>query len=234
MRQKSLFVIIVLLLVSAKSYAEQQIIRLNTAFVPPIRVIFEETMKEAFKRNGLDVTFTALPAEISIQQANDGTDDGDGPRIAGLTQKYPNLIQVPEKIIDVEFSAFSKNTAFEPNGWESLKPYRVGTVIGWKILEDNIIGTGKLEKVNNIEMLFKFLDASRIDIAVIGKLDGLAAIKSQGLKDIHILQPPLAVREMFLYLNKKHKDIVPQIASALKSLKDDGTYQKIVNQTLGK
>lgn len=175
-----------------------------------------------------------LRSERSIQQANDGTDDGDGPRIAGLTQKYPNLIQVPEKIIDVEFSAFSKNTAFEPNGWESLKPYRVGIVIGWKILEDNIVGTKQLEKVNSVETLFKFLDSNRIDIAVIGKLDGLAAIKSQELKDIRVFQPPLAVREMFLYLNKKHKDIVPQIASALKSVKDDGTYHKIVNQTLGK
>ncbi len=234
MRQKSLFVMIILLLVSAKSYAEQKTFRLNTAFVPPISVIFEETMKEAFKRNGLNVTFTTLPAEISIQQANNGIDDGDGPRIAGLTQKYPNLIQVPEKLIDVEFSAFSKNTAFEPNGWESLKPYRVGIVIGWKILEDNIVGTKQLEKVNSVETLFKFLDSNRIDIAVIGKLDGLSAIKSQGLKDIQVLQPSLAVREMFLYLNKKHKDMVPQISSALKSVKEDGTYQKIVNQTLGK
>ena len=57
MRQKSLFVMTVLLLVSAKSYAEQQTLRLNTAFVPPIRVIFEETIKEVFKRSGLNVTF---------------------------------------------------------------------------------------------------------------------------------------------------------------------------------
>ena len=32
-----------------------------------------------------------------------------------------------------------------------------------------------------------------------------------------------------MYLNKKHEALVPKLAAALKSMKDDGTYQKLFN-----
>jgi polar amino acid transport system substrate-binding protein len=33
---------------------------------------------------------------------------------------------------------------------------------------------------------------------------------------------------MYLYLNKKHEALVPQIAQALREMKADGTYNKIM------
>ena len=37
---------------------------------------------------------------------------------------------------------------------------------------------------------------------------------------------------MYIYMNKKHKDLVPKITQALEAMKQDGTYQKIKYQTL--
>jgi polar amino acid transport system substrate-binding protein len=232
MKRKTLLCLALLTLCLPTSllFAQEKEIKLNTAFVPPVRTIFESLMKEAFKRNDLVVVVQAPPAERALQQANDGTDDGDGPRIAGLSAKYPNLIQVSEKVIDTEFVAFTRSVKFEPNGWESVKPYRVGIVTGWKILEDNLAGAKSLEKVANAETLFKLLANDRIDVAVIGKLDGMSAIKQLDLKDITALSPPLAVKEMYLYLNKKHEALASRIDASLKEMKADGTYQKIFDQ----
>ena len=49
----------------------------------------------------------------------------------------------------------------------------------------------------------------------------------------HLIQPPLAQREMFMYLHKKHKALVNKAAQALSSMKRDGSYQRIFDQTLG-
>lgn len=224
------FVIFTLCLPSTLLFAQENPIRLNTAFAPPVRTIFESVMKEAFKRNGLDVVVQAPPAERALQQANDGADDGDGPRIEGLSAKYPNLVMVPEKVIDTEFVAFTKSAKFEPTNWDSVKPYRVGVVTGWKILETNLAGSKSLEKVADAEALFRLLANDRIDVAVIGKLDGMSAIKKMNLTGITALSPPLVVKPMYLYLNKKHEDLVPKIDSALKQMKSDGTFKKIFDE----
>ncbi len=54
-------------------------------------------------------------------------------------------------------------------------------------------------------------------------------IKQLGLQSVRALEPPLAQREMFLYLNKRHKTILPILAGALKDMKKDGTYNRIKN-----
>jgi len=51
------------------------------------------------------------------------------------------------------------------------------------------------------------------------------------LEDIYHLEPPLASREMYLYLNKKHEHLVEKVAEALRSMKEDGRYDQIVKET---
>ena len=58
-------------------------------------------------------------------------------------------------------------------------------------------------------------------------------IERLGLQSIRVLEPPLATREMFLYLNKKHLPLIPALTKQLRSMKDDGTYDRIFEKTLG-
>ncbi len=225
--------IFAVLLLPGIVFAQQETLVLNTAFTWPVGKIFEEVMKEAFQRNGLDVVVQAPTAERGLQHANRGIDDGDGPRIAGLSRLYPNLIQVPEKIVDVEFTAFSKKDIPVTNSWDSLDDYRVGILIGWKILEENL-ASASLRKVKDAETLFRLLNDGRIDVAVINRVDGQAVIRQMNMDGIKALQPPLDVKEMFLYLHRKHEDLVPKIDRTLKEMKADGTYQKIVDSVLNR
>jgi len=77
------------------------------------------------------------------------------------------------------------------------------------------------------------MDLNRIDVALYERYAGQYLLQTQKLKNIHECVPPLAVKSMYFYLNKKHQDQVSPIALALKSIKEDGTYQNIFDGTIG-
>ena len=53
----------------------------------------------------------------------------------------------------------------------------------------------------------------------------------RGAHNIFHLEPPLASRKMYLYVHKGHAELVPEIANALQSMKDDGSYERIVSDS---
>lgn len=218
------------------SFARDRIV-LNTSAEPPLTNaeetgILDLVYREAFSRIGYEVTISRIPAERAMTNVNKGIDDGKYIKIAGLSRLYPNTIQVSEKCIDYEFVIFTKKADFKPTDYDSLKPYNVAFINGWKILEKNVVGTASLTKVENAELLFKLLEKDRTDIIIYSRLEGYALVKDMGLKEIKVLEPPLIVRAMFLYMHKKHEVLVPKVAEALRDMKKDGTYTRLYNQAL--
>ncbi len=187
---------------------------------------------EAFNRIGLTVSLSKKPAERSLYNANKGVDDGDYIRVAGLEKIYPNLIRVPSKLFDMEFVAFAKNKTVKVDGWASLKPYHVGILRGWKILEMNVKEAKSRSELDSIESMFKMVDLGRLDIALYSRYLGRGVLENMGYSGIRDLNPPFAVEEMFLYLNNKHAKLVPELAKVLETMKHDGTIQGIFDQTL--
>ncbi len=187
---------------------------------------------EVFRRAGLDIKLEKFPPERGLIQANAGQLDGDLTRIAGLNKTYPNLIQVPEKLMDWYFVAFARNTKLSNANWDTLKPLLVGHVKGWKIFEKNLAKESNVTVVNDEEQLFNMLDKNRIDVALYEQRLGLVLIKKMDIKNIHVVEPALAKKEMFIYLNKRHADKIPAIVTALRNIKADGTYSRICHEKL--
>ncbi len=167
-----------------------------------------------------------------MTNVNNGIDDGKYIKIAGLSMLYPDTIQIPENCIDYEFVIFTKSADFKPTDYDSLKPYNVAFINGWKILEKNVLETASLTKVENAELLFKLLEKDRADIIIYARLEGYALIKALGLKGIRVLEPPLIIKEMYLYMHKSHKALVPKVTEVLREMKKDGTYTRLYNQAL--
>jgi polar amino acid transport system substrate-binding protein len=188
-------------------------------------------IKQAFKRIDIDVDISQLPAERSISNANLGIVDGDFVRISGLSRIYPNLVEVPEMILHYEFMAFTRQYPLESVSWQDLKPYHVGIVRGWKILETNLDDVRRLQTVKNQDLLFTLLDKNRIDFVVYARHEGSWAINRLGFRGIEILEPPLITREMFLYLNNRHRSLVPKIVTALREMKKDGSFARIFRES---
>ena len=100
---------------------------------------------------------------------------------------------------------------------------------GWKILERTITGTPALLKLEDGRQLFSMLDKGRIDVAVIEKRQGLQLIHGMGLRGIETQQPAFLEGDWYIYLNKKHAALAPLLAAELRKMKQDGSYQRILD-----
>ena len=173
--------------------------------------------------------------ERALLNANAGIEDGLTPRISGLEKNYPNLVRVPEKVMDVSFVAFAgppklTNAKLLNANWESLAAVSVGYLQGYKIFEKNLKPGTQITIVDTAEQLFTMLDKNRIDVALYERWQGLALAKKMGIAGIRVVESALAEREMFVYLNKRHADKIPAISAALRALKADGFYSRICRE----
>lgn len=191
---------------------------------------------EAFRRAGYRIEILKLPAARALEDLNNGFTDGDLLRVEEICRAYPNIIIVPEKIMDFDFVAISsEDMEFSPNGWGSLLPYELGIVSGWKILERKVKSNESVTKVEDTEQLIRILVNDRIDIAISERWQVKNVIKNYGEnKKITVHETPIKRNSMYIVLNIKHKLLVPKIALAIKSMKKDGTFDEIYNETLGK
>ena len=130
--------------------------------------------------------------------------DGDFFRVSEISISYPNLLMVPEPLYEMEFVAFSKMENLTlPNNWDSLSDYNTGYVIGWKIIEENIGGVHGNSAVGNQEVLFKLLDANRIEVAIYSRYFGRQLVSKFALKNIYTTHQPLEVKPMYSVLHEK-------------------------------
>jgi len=215
--------------------ASRERLYINTAFGLPVAGpdgFFNHLMEYLVAPLGYDVTIQAPPAERALLLADSGVDDGDGPRIPGLTRQYPNLIRVPEPVMEVEFVAFTKRLVFDTHDWASLTPYSVAMVTGWKILERNIRTHEELLRVKHPEGLFRLLNDGRTEVAVIDRFSGHAMARTVGLEHYNVLSPPLATTPMYLYLHEKHTRLVPRVAARLRDAKAKGIYGRLKREKL--
>lgn len=228
----------IMFLFSAGVSGADNTIILNTSNEPPnstdnLSGIGDRVVKEAFRRIGVGLTLVRLPSERALINANEGIEDGNYARVGGIiTQIYPNLIQVPEPVTRFEFVAFSRKHNFRTAGWESLNPYNIGIVTGWKILENNIRDTKSLTKVRDADFLFNMLMADRVDVAVYDLRQGMFVLGRLKAADVRAMSPPLSIQDMFIYLHRKHRELAPRLAEAIREMKEDGTYRRIVDEVL--
>ncbi len=218
--------------------AHGRVIELSAADGPPYSTsdgagVADRIIREAFRRAGVPVRVLYAPSERSLVNVNEGIVDGEYLRISGLQSKYPNLVMVPEPICEYEFTAFARNRGIRIGGWESLRPYNVGFITGWKILEENVAGVKSLTKVKDDDALFEVLRSDRADLIIFERLQGEAYLKRTGEKGIISLKPPLARRKMYLYLNRRNAPLVSKLADALRQMKQDGTTRRIMSSVQG-
>lgn len=227
----------------SESVVAQEKLTIATGLKPPLvsstlhRGFLDTLAVELFRRINIDLEVVIVPAKRALVNANMGIDDGNLLRIKGLEKTYPNLVRVPETIFSSEFIGYSmKQSQLQSqfNGeWKMLADYDVSYVRGWKIFENNIPNRENSFVVSDAIQMFNMLKEGHIDVALYEKWQGLLLAKKVGLTDVKLLDPPFVRLNMYMYLNKKHKSIIPQVARELKKMKQDGSYQKIFNQTLG-
>lgn len=228
-------VLLAMFFISTVQGAEHHL-SLVTAALPPLgptageEGFLKRIAEEGFSRIGYQVDVTVLPGERALINANDGIDDGDIYRAPGFEAAYPNLVQVPESIGVMEFMAYSKDLDIPNINWNSLNNYVVAYATGWKIY-DRMVHAREVTKVRSINELFPLLEMGRADLVLMDRWQGRYLARQQGV-EAKLQEPALARVDMYMYLNKRHADLIPKLVAALKAMKKDGSYQRIFDATL--
>jgi polar amino acid transport system substrate-binding protein len=195
--------------------------------------VVERVLSEMARRVNVAFELQFLPEERALLNASQGIDDGDGPRIREMDTLYPGLVRVDEPLLRYEFSAFTADPTLPSSDWADLRPYDLAVIRGWKILERNLADARSLERVHTPTLLFGMLAAGRVDAVVIDRGIGLAELERLDLEGFHVLEPPLAVRDMYLFLHESHAALCAPLAGALRQMKADGAYDRIFDEVLG-
>lgn len=187
---------------------------------------------EAFNRIGLKGEVALYSAsKRALLNANDDVDQGVAMRIKNLEKNYPNLIRIPERVIENDFVAYSRDLNFATSKWDSLLPYDVTHIHGWVVFERNLAKGQRATTVSEPKQMFTMLAKKRVDLALYERWQGLQRARDLG-QEVRVHEPPLASVDMFMYVHKKHAHLVGPLDKALKAMKSDGTYQKIFDKSL--
>jgi polar amino acid transport system substrate-binding protein len=200
---------------------------------PDRKGFLDQLVAAVFREIGLEGELIIYPTatERGMLNANDGVDDGLAMRVAGLEKQYPNLIRVPEEVAVNDFVAYTTGPRFATDKWDSLNPYVVAYIIGWKVFEQNVPKGKELTLVRDADQLFGLLRNNRTDVVLYERWQGMEKLRALKI-NAKVLEPPLMRTKMYMYLHKKHADLVPRVAEALIKLKRDGTYQRLADSTL--
>lgn len=215
--------------ISTVAAAQERTITVSTNNTPNDRRLLQGVSEQAFSNIGYTFELVSLPSERSLQSANAGEVDGEGLRVGGLSDVYPELVQIPEPYVGISFSAFATNPDIKIDGWDSLAPHRIAFITGWKMFENNATTARVVNKVDTPEQMFEMLRLGRIDLALYTKSDGLNYLKASGRTDVQLLEPSLKDVDLFLYLHSDHADLAPQVAKAIRNMKSDGSYDAILS-----
>lgn len=224
--------LLILFLLPFPVHSKERLV-ISTFLESPFQRLCQSIMEEAYRRAGMTFQIQHYPGERAVFNANAGRTDGELYRNARISQSYPNLVKVPIPITRSDIVAFTKEVHFQVEGWESLRPYRIGMIRGFKVVEENTKGM-KIRTLTVREQLFQMLASGRLDIAVEDRIHGIALIKKHDFKNVTILEPPLRTILAYHYLHKRHAHLVDPLAKALEEMQQSGMTQTIESEFFSK
>lgn len=188
--------------------------------------------QEAFGALGHEALVQSMPPARALQNVVKGVADGDMQRISGLDDQYSELAIVPEPVSYYSFTGFTMEETDIEVTLDQLAGKSVAYLRGWKYYENNLPDGVEAVVVDEPSQLLTLLQRGRVEIALFSHWSGLYWADQMGL-EIHPLKPAFHRLEMYMYLNNRHEDLAPDLAQALSTMKADGRYLSIFQETLG-
>lgn len=194
-------------------------------------------LREAFRRQGIEFQAVHAPSERSLVMSNSGEVDGELHRVYDfhrLTEgKYSNLIRIESALLSVYLAAFARRDDINIDSWQGLSGYSVAYQRGRKNLERKlaqVMPEGDVLSLNSDDQAFSLVAKGRVDVVLSESREGQKRLKrSPELKRLREVKR-LQETRIYAYMHHKHRPIVPIIAQTLDAMKQDGSFDAIVNR----
>jgi len=242
LQRKLILSLVTVMMLFGFLYAQEKIVLATLEWEPyigkslPGEGYVAEIVKEAFKREGITVTFQYYPWARTVDMAKRGLVDGYFP------EYYAKEVE--------EHSIFSQGFPGGPivffkrkadkisyNQYEDLKKYNIGVVRGYVNEEkfDKATWLKKDEAVDDATNINKLLN-KRIDLLVADKFVGLYLINKsfkEKAGEIDYIDKPLINHKLYVCFGKNARNstrLVKAFNSGLEKITTDGTVNKILKK----
>ncbi len=192
--------------------------------------LLDDILEQALQRMGYGLHVMTVPTERSLKMTAAGLADGELLRTRAIEEYFPTLLRVPESLVESEFVVFSRDVIDLQDAWQSLSGKSVGIIFGMKIIESRVPSSALVTKVRDETQLFTLLQKKRIDYAVFIRGLGQYYLHKNNIEGLIVSDMSLENVPSYVYLHPKHAALVPRLASALQAMKQDGSYQKLIDQ----
>lgn len=216
--------ILLLSLAPLASPAEMQAV---TLAVPDHEALTETGLSivtEMYRRIGYQVQESRLPARRSLREADSGDSDGEVMRAADLEKRFPDLIRIPEPLIEQDIVAFTAgNPALLPGGWDDLGGHSVCARLGNLLVEDNLnaLPGARVTFAADSAQVFHMLKAGRCDYAVLPRAAWIDA-QQAGITGLAEATPVLAHFTTYHFVSRRRAMLVPSLAAVVRQLRGEG------------
>jgi len=194
-----------------------------------VHTMSKQVLQVAYSKIGIEPQFISMQLNEALLKLDAGDVDGDVSRIKQVSDKFPNIIQVPIPINNVEAVAFGKSKTMHINNWKDLESYKFTIVKGTKFIDYATIDMNKTI-VYDYKKAFKNLNNNVTELVVVPKKSGLIIIKELGLNNINIVSSTLEHHNLYHVLHKRNIDLVEKLVPVLEEMKQSGQI-KYIHQT---
>ena len=200
-----------------------------------------EILNEIFKRMNIKITYKIYPWARAVKMIKMGRADAIFPFFKNKEREL--FTDYPHSFISEPITMYIlKDSNITYNGdLKELSSYKFGRVRGFSsgeyfdnAVKENII---HVEDSNNGTLNLKKFLSKKFDILLDNKYFVLHELKkTNSLNEVKQLDAILINNKSYLGFSKKrnHKEIIKKFNLILQEIKEDGTYDKIINSYFGK
>jgi len=192
-------------------------------------IITERMLYAGLKRSGYQMISNTTGMRTAIADVNYGDAVILPTQTSGWDRMYPNLIQVPVAIDNVEYSAYSRSgTGYQFSHWEDIAGLRLGFRWQNEYIANNIYRANPREliTVNDLTQLWDLLLEGSADVIILPRMSYYEHRLPYGIKRVGILER----QPVYTYVNSRHSNLVPLLENAYREMYEDGTVDLIYNR----
>ncbi|VWB43940.1 hypothetical protein BLA24064_01964 [Burkholderia latens] len=197
----------------------------------PDQEVGAQILTVVYSKLGIPVEFVDVPAKRSLIESSSSRLDGEVQRVLDVQREYPTLVAVKEPFNYIEPTVFARELNADIKGWESLRPYRVGIVLGVGSSERGTAGMPEVERAYTMDQLMEMLASNHTDVAINDLFSGMLIIRRLGLDgQLRAVLPPLQHIDMYHFLSERNRALVPQVEAVIRHMRASGELQALRSQ----
>ncbi len=176
---------------------------------------------------GYSININSQEMASAVEIVNNGEADILEVQLDGINRDYPNLVKVEVPIGRISFNVYARKGQHKQiKAWEDFSGKSIGILYEKPHIQAKLpSGVGSVMYETNLVRLQTALSDSEIDYVVTPVFSGATIWVPENVELIRTLD----ASDAYIYVNKKHSYLVPEMEKILRQMNEEGLTERILS-----